>query len=67
MIEWPPEFVQTPCGLEPFKQAVQWHLPTILRWMNHNRDASRTPDGSLVGAVLQCAADKLECRGNHDD
>lgn len=57
---WPPETVATPCGEEPFEQAVRWHLPTVLRWIVYNRDAVRVPSGELVGTVLQIAADRIE-------
>jgi hypothetical protein len=59
---FPPETVETPMGVQPFDQAVRWHLPTILRWLIHNRDADRAPDGTLVGEVLRAAAEKIEAR-----
>jgi hypothetical protein len=59
-MNWPPATVSTPFGDEPFEQAVLWHLPTMLRWIDHNRGAVRTPDGTLVGQVLRAAADRIE-------
>jgi hypothetical protein len=61
---FPPETVETPMGEQPFAQAVRWHLPTVLRWIIHNRNAERTPDGSLVGEVLRIAAETIERRGD---
>jgi len=60
MSHWPPETVQTPMGEEPFEQAVKWHLPTILRWLAHNRSAAHCPDGTLVGVMLESAACSIE-------
>jgi len=62
MMEWPPQTVQTPMGEQPFDQAVRWHLPTMLRWLDHNRGAARTPDGTLVGEMLRRAAETIEAR-----
>jgi hypothetical protein len=67
MNTWPPETVETPMGVEPFDQAVRWHLPTMLRWLDHNRDAARLPDGTLVGEMLRAAADTIEMRGEITD
>jgi len=60
MTEWPPEYVETPLGRQPYDQAVRWHLPTILRWIDHNREEPRVPSGELTGSVLRVAATVLE-------
>ena len=58
--DWPPATVQTPLGEEPFERAVRWHMPTMLRWLDHNQDACYMPSGDLVGTVLRAAANALE-------
>jgi hypothetical protein len=60
MSGWPPETVETPLGTQPFKQAACWHMPTQLRWLDHNRDANYMPGGDMVGSVLRACADRLE-------
>lgn len=56
------ELVETPIGSQPFDQAVRWHVPTMLRWIDHNRTADRVPSGDLVGEVLRTAANMIERR-----
>lgn len=55
-----PETVMTPMGEQSFNQAVRWHLPTMLRWIDENRDATYVPGGDLVGSILRIAAERIE-------
>lgn len=60
MSDWPPETVETPLGTQSFSQAVRWHMPTQLRWLDYNRGADYMPGGDMVGSVLRACADRLE-------
>lgn len=64
---WPPATVQTPMGEEPFKQAVQWHLPTILRDIAMTADIGYDASGSLASHTLRAAADSIESLARRPD
>lgn len=41
---------------------VEWHIPTMLRWLAEHIDAPRLPDGTLTGRFLYAVAENVESR-----